>query len=119
MSDWLHGIRVPPLTINQLRELAKLIRSASQLKPEEPFPVLRFLEHALPQALPNFDFLVVEELSDRDEARAYPDGCPEYPDGPFIKLTKRVYDGAWANKGRHRLTVLHECGHVIVHRKIA
>jgi Zn-dependent peptidase ImmA (M78 family) len=119
MSDWLHGVRVPPLTIIQLRDLAKMIRVASQLTPEEPFPVLFFFEHSLPMAIPNFDFTIVESLSDGDEARAYPDGCQEYPDGPFVKLTTLVYDGAWAKKGRHRLTVLHECSHIILHRKIA
>jgi Zn-dependent peptidase ImmA (M78 family) len=119
MSDWLHGVRVPPITINQLRDLARLIRNASHLKPEEPFPVLYFLEQAMPEALPNFEFLIVDELSDGDEALAYPDGCAEHPNGPFIKLTTSVYEGAWAKKGRHRLTVLHECGHVILHRKVA
>jgi hypothetical protein len=119
MSDWLHGVRVPPLRIAQLRELAALVRGGSQLRAEEPFPVLYFLEHSLPQAVAGFDFVVVDRLSNGDEACAYPDGCVENPDGPFIKLTTAVYNGAWANNGRDRLTVLHECSHVILHRKVA
>lgn len=119
MSDWLHGVRVPPLNIAQLRELAGLVRGASQLQPQEPFPVLYFLEHSLPQAIPGFDFVIVDQLPEGDEACAYPDGCREHHDGPFIKLTTAVYNGAWAKHGRDRLTVLHECGHVILHRKVA
>lgn len=119
MSDWLHGVRVPPLSIAQLRELAGLVREASHLKPEEHFPVPYFLEHSLPQAIPEFDFMVVDHLSDGNEACAYPDGCAEHPDGPFIELTTRVYDRAYAGYGRERLTILHETSHVILHRKVA
>jgi hypothetical protein len=50
VSDWLHGVLVPPLNIAKLRALARLIRRASELQPQEPFPVLYFLEHSLPQA---------------------------------------------------------------------
>src|ERR1022692_1305297 len=119
MSDWLHGVRVPPINITRLRELAGLIRRESHLRPEEPFPVLYFLEHSLPQVMPGFDFIILDHLPNGDEACAYPDGCRENPEGPFIKLTTAVYNGAWANKGRDRLTVLHECSHVILHRKVA
>lgn len=119
MSDWLHGVRVPPLSIAQLRELADMVREASHLKPEEPFPVLYFLEHSLPQAIPEFDFAVVDHLPDGNEACAYPDGCREHPDGPFIVLSTMVYDRACADYGRDRLTILHESSHVILHRKVA
>lgn len=119
MSDWLHGVRVPPLSIVQLRELAGAIRAGSHLPPVEPFPVLYFLEHALPEAILGFDFAVVDELPDGNEACAYPDGCTEHPDGPFIELTTKVYDHACAGYGRDRLTILHEISHVLLHRKVA
>ena len=96
-----------------------MVRNASQLEPMDPFPVLYFLEHSLPEALPGFDFIIEDHLPNDDEACAYPDGCNENPDGPFIKLTPTVYDGAWADRGRDRLTILHECGHVVLHRKVA
>lgn len=119
MSDWLHGIRVPPLSIAQLRELAGVIRAGLHLSSVEPFPVPYFLEHALPKAIPEFDFAVVDELPDGNEACAYPDGCTANPDGPFIELTTKVYEGACAGNGRDRLTVLHETSHVLLHRKVA
>lgn len=119
MSDWLHGVRVPPISIAQLRELAGLVRDSSHLTPQETFPVLYFLERSLPQAILGFDFVIVDHLSDGNEACAYPDGCSENPDGPFIELTTKVYDRACAGCGRDRLTILHECSHVILHRKVA
>lgn len=119
MSDWLHGVRVPPLSIAQLRELAGVIRAGLHLSPVESFPVLYFLEHALSKAIPGFDFAVVDELSDGNEACAYPDGCTENPDGPFIELTTEAYERACAGHGRDRLTVLHEISHTLLHRKVA
>ncbi len=119
MSDWLHGVRVPPTSIGKLRAFATLIREASRLKPDERFPVPQFLELSLPQAITGFDFIVVDGLRDGNEACAYPDGCAEHPDGPFIEFTHSVYDRACAGQGRDRLTVLHECAHVLLHRGIA
>jgi Zn-dependent peptidase ImmA (M78 family) len=118
MNDWLHGVQVPPLGILEIRRQAEVIRSGVHLTPDEPFPVLAFLEHALLVAL-GLDFEIVDELPNSDEACAYPDGCEEHPDGPFIKLTTSVYEGAHAGHGRARLTVLHECAHVILHRQVA
>ncbi len=67
----------------------------------------------------HFDFEIVESLPDGDEARAFPDGAPHYPDGPVIQVLPHVYERAAANNGRARLTVLHECGHVLLHRHVA
>jgi len=118
MSDWLHGVRVPPLNIRDLRELAITIRSASQLDECASFPVLHFLEWTMHELRDGFDWEIVDSLSDRDEARAYPDGAPHYPVGPLIQMLPHVYDAAGLNKGRARLTILHECGHVLLHRHV-
>lgn len=119
MSDWLHGVRVPPRNIVDLRRIADLIRRSSQLRPEEPFPVLRFLEWSMHELVEGFDWEIVESLPDGDEARAYPDGAPHHPDGPVIQMLPGVYDSAAANRGRPRLTILHECGHVLLHQHVA
>lgn len=118
MNDWLHGVLVPPLRITDIRREAESIRARVNLDPSESFPVLAFLEHAMPIAFPAFDFEIVEELPDDDEACAYPDGCQEYPDGPLIRLTLEVYERACAGNGRARMTVTHECAHVILHRQV-
>lgn len=119
MSDWLHGVRVPPLNILDLRDLAVRIRSGSQLDERAPFPVLHFLEWTMHELRDGFDWEIVDSLSDGDEARAYPDGAPHYPDGPLIQMLPQVYDAASHNKGRARLTILHECGHVLLHRHVS
>lgn len=119
MSDWLYGVRVPPLRINDIREIASTLRSNAKLSPDEPFPALHFLELAMPALVDNFDLEIVESLPDGNEARAYPDGAPHYPDGPVIQLLTHVYEKATKNNGRARLTILHECGHVLLHRHVA
>ena len=119
MSDWLLGVRVPPLNIRDLRTIAIAIRSCSQLSERAPFPVLHFLEWTMHQLRNGFDWEIVEALSDGDEARAYPDGAPHYPGGPLIQMLPNVYDEASRNKGRPRLTILHECGHVLLHRHVS
>ena len=119
MSDWLHGVRVPPLNIRDLREIAAVIRRAFQLDDRASFPVLHFLEWTMPELREGFDWEIVESLSDGDEARAYPDGAPSYPDGPLIQMLPQVYEEAGKNKGRARLTILHECGHVLLHSHVA
>jgi Zn-dependent peptidase ImmA (M78 family) len=119
MSDWLHGVRVPPLWINDIRSIASSLRSNSELSAAEPFPALHFLEWSMQEIVQNFDFEIVESLPDGDEARAFPDGAPHYPDGPVIQVLPHVYERAATNNGRARLTVLHECGHVLLHRHVA
>lgn len=119
MSDWLNGIKVPPLNIAQIRELTGTIRTSFGIDPEHPFPVLWFLETAMPQYLKGFDWEVDETLPRRMEACAFPDGCRENPGGPYIKVRPEVYDAACAEDGRARLTLLHECGHVLLHRQVA
>jgi hypothetical protein len=119
MSDWLHGVRVPPLRINDIRQIASTLRSNADLSPAEPFPALHFLELAMPALVDHFDLEIVESLPDGNEARAFPDGAPHHPDGPVIQLLTHVYEKAAENNGRARLTVLHECGHVLLHRHVA
>jgi hypothetical protein len=119
MNDWLHGVLVPPRGIKEIRREAESIRAGVNLAAAEPFPVLAFLEHAMPVAFPAFDYEIVEELPHQDEACAYPDGCQEHPDGPLIRLTLEVYEGAYTGNGRARMTVAHECAHVILHRQVA
>lgn len=119
MSDWLHGVRVPPLRINNIREIASALRSNAGLTAVEPFPALHFLELAMPALVDDFDLEIVDSLPDGDEARAFPDGAPHHPSGPVIQLLAPVYDNASKNVGRARLTVLHECGHVLLHRHVA
>lgn len=118
MSNWLHGVQVAPLQIVEIRDLTDAIRSSMGVLPTSPFPVLEFLEFSLFDGLEGFDWCIAD-LPYGTEACAYPDGCTDNPDGPFIKLTQSVYDAAVDGDGRARMTILHECGHVLLHRKVA
>jgi hypothetical protein len=119
MSDWLRGVKVPPLRIADIRRLTTSIRHGSQIEPEESFPVLEFLEISLPNVLPGFDYVITDDMPHGMEACAFPDGCTEHLDGPFIKISGQVYEAAYRGEGRARFTILHECGHVLLHRKVA
>lgn len=119
MSDWLHGVKVPPLRTSDIRDLATQIRSGLRVNAKDPFPVMDFLEFAMPRAMPDFSWMVVESVPGGLEACAYPDGCADNPDGPFIVLASNVYEAAYGGDGRARHTVLHECGHLLLHQKVA
>jgi Zn-dependent peptidase ImmA (M78 family) len=118
MSDWHHGVEVPPLSTEQIRRLTTGIRTSLGLDDGQRFPVLRFLEHGLPTIFDELDIEIVPDLPDGKEASTYPDGCREHPDGPLILITEAVYDAARAGQGRARLTLMHEAGHVFLHRDI-
>ena len=119
MSDWLHGVKVPPLRTSDIRALATQIRGGLRIPPEERFPAMEFLEFAMPCAMPDFGWMVEETLPGGLEACAYPDGCTENPSGPFIVFSSNVYEAAFSGDGRARHTVLHECGHLLLHQKVA
>jgi Zn-dependent peptidase ImmA (M78 family) len=119
MNEWQYGVKVPPRRIADLRSLATRIRAESGLDRQAPFPALHFLELSMPRMFNNFDLEIVDELTDGDEARAYPDGAPHHPHGPVIQLRFKTYDDASGGNGRARMTVLHECGHVTLHAGVA
>jgi len=119
MSDWLHGVKVPALRIADIRSFATSIRQNSQIGIHDPFPVLDFLEFSLTGGIDGFDWISSDDLPRGVEACAYPDGCAENPDGPYIKIRDTVYEAAHRREGRARLTILHECGHILLHRKVA
>lgn len=114
MSDWLFGRRVPPLSTRQIRAKAQDLRRHCQLGAIQRFPALWFAEHVMTELVDHYDFEVVEQLGEH-EALAYPDGNHQNPNGPLIQVSQRCYEAACEGDGRARLTVLHECGHVLLH----
>ena len=103
----------PPST-SKLRAFAALIRGlASHLRSYDRFfQFLNFSKYRCHRRFPDSTLPWSMTYQDENEACAYPDGCVENPDGPFIKLTNIVYERAYAGRGRDRLTILHECSHV-------
>ena len=118
MSDWLHGVEVPPLKISNIRDVTETIRSASSLNHAAKYPVLSLLEHWMHLVFDGYDWEVREHLPNNQEACCYPDGCPDNPNGPLIILREDVYDAACSGNGRARFTVAHEIGHVFLHKDV-
>jgi len=119
MSDWHHGVKVPSMSIDDLRGYAREIRRKTiRLGALDRFPALVFAEIIMPSMRENYDFEVVDSLPDGNEARAFPDGAPPLSEGPLIQVLSSVYDKAAAGQGRARMTVLHECGHVLLHANL-
>ena len=118
MSDWLHGVEVPPLIIKDIRRITQNIRTATNVIKHHRYPIVELLEFGMPQVIDNFDWEVVDVLGEGREACCFPDGCQSHPQGPKIVLTNRVYEEATKGDGRSRYTIAHEIGHVFLHRNI-
>ena len=102
------------LSRRQIRALAVEFRRLLGLESELCFPVVEVLE-ALHCWVPDFHFEVVgmDELHDmRAHAETDTIGC-------CIRLRKDVYEGAWKRKGRDRMTLAHEMGHLLLHNPSA
>lgn len=100
-----------PLSRADLRNYAKIIRSTLQL--EDPcFPVIRFLE--LLHLLINDEELHFQIIDDSEwnqpkERHAYYDATES-----CIYIRESIYNGACAGNGRDRMTIVHECAHVLL-----
>ena len=106
-----------PMSRQQIREYAYLIRKQLHMENTLYFPVAHFLE-ALPILLgdPDFCFWVDEDCNFSSGVHA------EYiPEENGIRIRNSVYIGACNGNGRDRMTVMHEIGHVlfIKHSQIA
>lgn len=102
---------VPPLSWNKIAAIADNLRERLALSDVARFPVIAVVEELLYQKLELVEFRVVPD-QEMDGAEGYT--CP---DGSFIAIAESVYEGACAGVGRHRFTVAHELGHLILHSK--
>lgn len=106
-----YSVKVPAKNIVQLRKIANELRTI--LKIEQPyFPIMEFLEFALPRLDPSFrlEVLDIEEMGSNHGLT--------YPDQNIICLREDIYEGAIAGNGRDRMTAAHELGHNMLHRNI-
>ena len=117
MSNRSDGVQVAPRSIGEIRGLATTIRDSMGVDQRDRFPVMWFLESAM-YCLDGFNWKVEDDLSDGMEACAFPNGCQENPGGPFIKIRSDVYEAAYVDDGRARFTLLHECGHILLHQNV-
>ncbi len=73
------------------------------------FPVVQFLENILPVLIPDFQY-------------EYPDVTEmgnlhgeTFPSRNLIRIREDVYRGAVEGRGRDRMTIAHEIGHLLLH----
>ena len=112
MNHYAEGYEVPPHSRMDFRLLAKAVRKEFGIPEADPFPVVRFLEFALPELYDDFQYQVMEQhIMGENHGMTY-------PDQHRILIREDVYEGAVAGKGRDRFTVAHEISHQLVHEGI-
>ena len=109
-GQFANGSRVKPISRDDLREIAKSIRSILQLENTPYFPVIRFLE-ILQRTQKDFDFQIVEKT---ELAKGM---FSNYnPLKGLVSIIETYYVMAIEGNGFARWTILHECAHYILHR---
>ena len=98
-----------PLSIKKIRELANMLREATNYNDTAFFPVVHFIESILPSIDSEFS-LVIEDINSMGACHGL--ACPEEK---CIKLREDVYERAIQGIGRDRFTVAHELGHYLLH----
>ena len=85
-----------------MRTIAAWIRNSIGYDKKPCFPVIQFLEYAMPILFPGFNYEIVEdnELGNKEGLTILFEN--------LIKIPERVYKDAVAGKGRARFTILHE-----------
>lgn len=104
----------PSMSRNDLRLYAQHIRETLRLQNVPRFPAIEFLE-TLPKLLDDdslyYDYVDDKEWNNNTNIHAYYDfeeNC--------IKVKESVYIGAYTGNGRDRMTITHECCHVLLLR---
>lgn len=102
----------PPLRRKDLKAYAQSIRTSLKLENTLMFPVTQFLE-ALHLLIADDDFSfqsIADEEWDQPQSRhAYFD-----LNDKCIYIKESVYNSACAGNGRDRMTIIHECAHVLL-----
>lgn len=112
MNHYAEGCEVPPHSRADFRLLAKAVRKEFGIPETDAFPVVAFLEFALPQLYDDFEYQIVEAAVMGENHGM------TFPDQHRILIREDVYEGAVAGKGRDRFTVAHEISHQLIHEGI-
>lgn len=98
-----------PLSRKKIRQLTFSLRKVLGLENESFFPVVHLLEIVLPQADPEFNYIIKSEDDMPNEYAL----C--YPEENSIYIREDVYERAVEGVPRDRFTIAHEIGHYIIH----
>lgn len=107
--------KVPAMSRDTIRQVAQKIRKINaELTGENSvcFPIVEFLDLTLAKHLKGFvlEICFQDEMGDAHGLT--------FPDDNLIQIREDVYEGACCNKGRDRLTLAHELGHLVLHPKL-
>jgi Zn-dependent peptidase ImmA (M78 family) len=91
-----------------LRELAESIRKTIGFENKPHFPIVEFMEWAMPDLFPGFRLEVV------DDAELWGKEGETRPHENLIILPNTVYNEAVEGRGRARFSVAHEVSHYIL-----
>lgn len=112
MLSYVKGMKVPPCSRRNLRNLAAKMHELLRYDGKSPFPVVDVVELVLPKIIPGFDFQVLpEEEMGADHGRTY-------PDKHLMFIRQDVYDRACMGYGRDRFTIGHELSHQLLHEGV-
>lgn len=95
---------------NDIRAYVYRIKSIVGLENNLYFPVVQFLENILPILIPDFQ---VEYPTVAEMGNLHGETCPGRN---LIRIREDIYLGAVAGKGRDRLTIAYEIGHLFLHK---
>lgn len=102
-------IPVKPTSRQAIWEMVRELRTLLGVENDLYFNIVNFVEKVLPLFLPNFVFEICsEEEMGNLHGETIPSECK-------IRLREDVYIGACQEKGRDRLTLAHELGHLLMH----
>ncbi|WP_139559502.1 ImmA/IrrE family metallo-endopeptidase [Methylotetracoccus oryzae] len=104
------GVKVPALRITQIRAIAERARELFDVQ-QAWVDVITLYERDLHRAGVVFDIAEQGEM-DQDHGLTF-------PNQGVIQIREDVYEGAHANNGRDRYTMIHELGHLVLHDNVA
>lgn len=99
-----------PTSRKKIRDLANMLRKITGLYDEKYFPVVEFLELAMPKLFKEFDYEIVPFSEMPNEYGV------TYPEKNKICIREDVYERAIEGVERDRFTIAHEIGHFILHK---
>lgn len=97
------------LSRNQLRCLATQIRKTVGFETELYFPVIPFLEIAMPTLFPKFYYEIVPKEFFSEKKHADTDILNH-----CVRIREDIYYGATKENGRDRMTIAHKIAHYIL-----
>lgn len=102
---------VEPLSRPAIRKKARLVRQVTGFDALSYFPIANFLENELPQIFEEFAFIP------REREALGPMHARTFPSAMLIEVREDVYHGARLGRGRDRMTLAHEFGHLCLHQE--